>query len=112
MNPAISPTVGSIITQTGNTARGVVVKVDSTKVYFTQTPNADGTVTAFNASGNLIINSAGSAPYTSITETLTNFGIHTKTSLIPQGEVVFLENRQPVTHISSQVEEVRVVIQF
>jgi len=113
MNPAITPTVGSIITQSGNAnARGVVVRVDSTKVYFTQTPNADGTVTAFNSSGNLIINGAGSAPYTSIAETLTDFGVHTKTSLIPQGEVVFLENRQSITHASGQVEEIRVVIQF
>lgn len=112
MNPAITPAVGSIITQTGNTARGIVVKVDSTKVYFTQTPNADGTVTAFNSSGNLIINGSGSAPYTSIAETLTSFQVHEKTSLVPDGDIVFLENRQPVTHLSSQVEEVRVVIQF
>lgn len=109
--PSPVPTVGSTITQSGKSG-GIVVAVDGTKVYFTQVPGTDGTVVSF-ASGSITI---GSNSYTvsSIGSGLTSFGTHTDnlTSNIPDGEVVFLENRTAITHIESQVEEVRVVIQF
>ena len=131
MNSAITPAVGSIITQTvaayQNQAtaqpRGIVVAVDGTKVYFSQTPAADGTVTAFTpgtGSTAISINGAALSTYSSIAETYTNtvpdpdvvFGVHTKTDRVPNGDIVFLDNRPVITHASGQVEEVRVVIQF
>jgi len=139
MTTAVTPAVGSIITQPSNpvnpNARGVVVKVEivtgTTRVYFSQTstPNTDGTVTAFGSGTNgnsLTITTPGTPPivttasYSSIAEAYTNtvpntplpFGVHTKTDRVPNGEVVFLENRPFITHSAGQVEEVRVVIQF
>ena len=107
-----SPAIGSIITQASNTsAKGVVVSVDTTnkRIYFSDTAD-NGTVTAFNTSGQL---SFGGTPYPSPpTISSINQGSHTRTSNIPNGDIVFLENRQPITHVDGQVEEVRVVIQF
>jgi hypothetical protein len=108
------PAVGSIITQTGNAnARGVVVKVDTvnSKIYFTQTTITDGSITAFTASGTVVINS-NNYGYSSIGQALTGFGTHALSSNVPNGDIVFLENRSAITHEASQVEEVRVVIQF
>jgi hypothetical protein len=122
MGTAFSPVIGSIITQTvaeytnrGSVQpnpQGIVAAVDGIKVYFTQVPSATGTVTAFSGSGSISINGEALRSYGSIGTTLTDVGVLTKVSNIPQGDVVFLENRQPVTHISNQIEEVRTVIQF
>jgi len=122
MGTAFTPAIGSIITQTvadytnrGTTQpnpQGIVAAVDGSKVYFTQIPSATGTVTSFSASGSISINGEALRSYTSIGTTLTDVGVLTKVSNIPQGDVVFLENRQPVNHISNQIEEVRTVIQF
>ena len=112
------------ITQATTGAVGKVVEYDSTNklLYFIQTRHNDegvdsnGNQTAF--SGNNVITGAGGATGTptSNTKTLNNVSLTSGYSAseidADSGDILYIENRAPITRAADQTENIKLVIEF
>ena len=128
---ASSPSPGTFqvdeeINQTSTGAVGKVVEWDSTNriLYYIQTRfndqglDSNGNLTAFSGA-NVITGQTSSAtgtPDTSVTSTVDQVsftsGYATAEIDEDEGDVIYVENRAPITRASDQTENVKLIIEF